>query len=190
MKKPYSLVMLIPLLFSGLALAGPEISIETIYYEVSGESEQEIRSSLNSRSPVRVEEGVFDAHTSWHVNWRFNWRTHNESCFITRVNTTLDVKYILPKWDHTQSSNNGLIRKWSRYYEALIAHEEGHKAFGVRAAEDIEAAISIMPSFRECTTLEQRANELAQRIFEDYVEREKDYDRETNHGLKYGAVFP
>jgi predicted secreted Zn-dependent protease len=82
------------------------------------------------------------------------------------------------------------LQRWNRYYTALIAHENGHRDFGVKAATEIEQALLNLEARENCKRLEQDANAVGYEILNRYIADEKLYDIDTNHGMNDGAVFP
>lgn len=188
--RPLLKILFITLLFAAEVSAQPTVNIIYTTYAISGVSAEELREHMNSKSNIRRYGKTFDALTSWNVNWRFNWNTKNSKCYITTASSTVDVTFTLPKWTNRDMSSRYLINKWDRYYDALTQHENGHKDFGIKAAEEIEQAILEMPSRISCKILESEANEIGKRILKKYMDLEKEYDENTNHGSNDGAVFP
>ncbi len=43
---------------------------------------------------------------------------------------------------------------------------------------------------RTCDEMQTAVEELAQQVIRDYVAKDIDYDKETEHGLTQGARFP
>ena len=80
--------------------------------------------------------------------------------------------------------------RWNNYYDALLKHEQGHQDFGINSAREIETTLHTLGSRKNCETLQNDANAAGHRILKKYAALEKTYDRETNHGMKNGAVFP
>jgi predicted secreted Zn-dependent protease len=181
------------LLIDGLlstALAEPEISINRVYYSIEGGSADDILADIHIKSPVQHNGRRHTAQTRWHVNWRFWWHDNGDSCKITRVTTTLDVVYTLPRLKTGSSMPEDLLARWEAFNTALLEHEQGHKDLGVRAANEIENRISAMEPKDSCSRLEQDANRIARDVIDEYSRIEEEYDRSTNHGINTGAVFP
>ena len=158
------------------------------YYSVTGTTEQEIRNSLNKNSPVRVGNNRFDAYTSWNVSWRYTFLKEGQHCKLSQVTTSVVVEQILPRLISVLSPE--LQIKWDNYYEALLRHEEGHKNFGIDAAQHIERKLKTISPQPTCKQLERNSNSAAKRILDFYVQKEKEYDKRTNYGAKEGATFP
>lgn len=170
--------------------AAPVISINSIYYNVSGETAEDIWTDILKKSPVRQNGKQHVAYTKWHVNWRYWWIDKVESCEISGVSVSLDITYTLPRLAQNSSMTDALSNRWQNYYSALFKHEQGHKDFGVKAAEQIEKELVAMAARPDCTQLERDANATATRILDKYRQIEIRYDQSTNHGLSMGAVFP
>ena len=172
------------------AAAAPHVQIETGYYSVSGNTAHEIRQDLNRKTPVRDAYGIkHDAETTWFVNWNFWWHESNKMCSIYRVETSVDINYLLPELTKTDALPKPLRQKWENFMRALMHHEKGHKDIGIRAAIEIEKNLQSMVR-QSCKQLEVEANNLGDKIIEKYSRVEKEFDRRTNHGKYEGAIFP
>lgn len=163
----------------------PIVETDTTYYIVDGETAQEIRQDMNQQRP-----GKWDAYTEWHVKWRFFWDETEEECAINRVKIQVGIEFTLPKLAQPSRANADAKRRWRRYYKALVAHENGHRDFGINAATEIGEALLAMDSEPTCEELTRAGNALGHRILARYIADEKQYDIETNHGMNEGAVFP
>ncbi|WP_174293281.1 DUF922 domain-containing protein, partial [Sphingomonas bacterium] len=71
---------------------------------------------------------------------------------------------------------------WRRYAAALDEHEAGHVRYAWQHRGDVLAAIR----GATCATAEAAG----QAALADIVAHDLAYDRETQHGLTQGAVFP
>jgi predicted secreted Zn-dependent protease len=156
---------------------------------VSGKTIDAIKTDIRKKSPVKHNGRLHVAYTKWNVNWRFWWLESSDACKITRVATTLDVAYTLPKLEHPAAMPADLLERWEKYYSALYDHEQGHKDLGLKAATEIEQTISDMEPRKSCSQLERDANKLAKAVISKYSRLEKAYDRTTNHGLNTGVVL-
>lgn len=170
-------------------MAAPALTESKYYYDVSGLTEQAIREDMNAQRRRHVR-GGYDAYVSWSLAWHFHYDDDLKGCKIVRASTSLKVDYQLPRWVDEAAANAPLRQRWNAYYDALLEHEYGHRDFGIAAAEAVASALLAMPHYRDCLVLRRNANELAARVLWGYLVREKDYDRETRHGMTQGAVFP
>lgn len=183
-------LLLIFCLLPTAALAEPETRISKVYYQADGNTAEDIWADIIAKSPVKENGNQHVAYTRWNVNWKFWWYDHGSSCKIDKVTTKLDVAYTLPRLKQSASIPQSVTARWEKYYAALLDHEKGHKALGVKAAIEIEHQLSNMGSRRNCEQLERDANKMARSVIDKYSRLEKEYDRSTNHGLNTGAVFP
>ena len=183
---PLLLLLLSPLTL----LADPVVNTRSVYYEIDGGNAASLWADVRNKTPVEQNGRWHVAYTKWHVNWRFWWQQNADNCEITRVATTLDVVYTLPKLIQNDTRPDELSLQWEIYYSALYEHEQGHKNIGLKAALEIEDVIAAMTPTPSCAELEKRANEKARDVINKYSSIEKNYDRTTNHGRNTGVVFP
>jgi predicted secreted Zn-dependent protease len=172
------------------AFAEPDVQTSKNYYAVSGMTADDIRASLTRNSPVTYKGKKHDARTDWQVSWNYYWHETPRDCKLTRVNTSLEVSYTLPRLTTVAKLEEPLKSRWNNYYEALLQHEQGHQNFGLESAREIETTLHALGPRKDCETLQNDANSVGHRILQKYAALEKSYDRETNHGIKNGAVFP
>jgi predicted secreted Zn-dependent protease len=158
-----------------------ELSGATIeYYTVGGTTADEIRDNLNAVR-ARYTGANYDAYTSWRVSW--NWTGYGtRNCDLNSVRVLYTAHVVLPRWQQPVNADPALIIKWNNYLSALIQHEQGHVNFAAQNLEKYKTAIQSAT----CLTAEQAAQNFHQTI----VQAEKEYDRQTNHGIDTGAVFP
>ena len=172
------------------AFAELEIQTSKKYYAVSGMNADDIRASLTHNSPVTYNGKKHDARTDWQVSWNYYWRETHRECKLTRINTSLEVTYTLPRLTTHAKLEEPLKSRWDNYYEALLKHEQGHQDFGFKSAREIQTTLQGLKPRKDCETLQKDANAAGHRILKKYAALEKNYDKETNHGMKNGAVFP
>lgn len=176
---------LVLLVFVSVAQAEPEIDVSVAYYDIYGDAANELRSQMSRKGPRG-----FDAYASWYVRWRFDQRPSGNECRIADVSTSVKVEITLPRWVDEADADDALRARWSSYYTALVEHEYGHRDFGIRAAREIEDALGGLEPQSSCQALTRSANRTGKRLLGKIVAEEKAYDRNTNHGMNDGAVFP
>lgn len=183
------LLLLLSLVTIGVhASDAPSISRQQHTYAIYGDSGKALRKEMN-RKGATFNGKRFDAETRWNVNWRFNNAPDHEGCRITQAQVTVDIRMTLPEWKNRAAAKPALQQRWDQYYRALMAHEEGHAQFGIRSAHEIQALLPRL-SAADCHTLNQLANDKAMDVINRYAEQERAYDRDTNHGMNDGAIFP
>lgn len=181
----YKIIIMMMLILTATVQAEPVVDTKTEYYSVDGETAKAIRKDMNAKRS-----GKFDAYTSWGINWHFYWDNQPTACTLTQVNTKVAVKFTLPQLATDSVADEDAKQRWDSYYTALVTHENGHRDLGIAAATAIEKALLAMGSRNNCKILEKDANSLAHSLVKKYNADNKQYDIDTNHGMKYGAVFP
>ena len=182
------MLLLLPAGIVQAVIASPVETQHQQTYAIYGDSSNALRKEMN-RKGVTVNGQRFDAETRWNVNWRFNNVLDDNGCRITQAQVTLDIRMTLPEWKDRAAAKPKLQQRWDHYYRALVAHEEGHARFGRQAAQGIQALLPTL-SAADCHTLNRLANDKAMGVINRYAEQERAYDRDTNHGMNDGAIFP
>lgn len=190
MKSAVLSIFFVCLSFPFLLAQDTEVFEKTETYKIYGQSESELRESLNQASPCKENGTTFDAHTTWYVKWFFTWKYNDGVYKISTANSNVEIKFIMPEWSDKARAPKELQKKWENYYQALLSHEIGHRNIGVEAARAVVSAIKNVQPAINAQIIEKNANAAANRVLERYRTQEKEYDRETAHGTKTGAKFP
>lgn len=157
-------------------------------YRVTGSTAAELRRSMLSAGPEE-EGGTWYGYTTWNIRWRYDYADGSGGCEIQDVDVAFRSRIRLPRWDPPDDADPALVSEWRSFVAALRDHEYGHRDIGARAARDVLRRLRSLRLDR-CDGMEDRANAVAHRILDRYREREDEYDRETNHGERQGAVWP
>lgn len=170
--------------------AAPTVTEENVYYNVRGNSAEELRTQLNKFGVKGSDGNTYRGNTNWNVSWRYVSGSNITNCWITSVKTTVRIKFTFPKWIDRSNGPEELRQKWDNYIVALIKHERRHRDIAVEAAVQIERAIAGMKPRRSCDGLKSDVNAVGLRLIEDCRKRQSDYDARTQHGRLEGARFP
>lgn len=184
--------MVLILLMNTSAIATPVTHEMQTYYKISGSSDRELRTQMNTQGPVDNDRH-FDAKTSWHINWHYNWHydgPNQTHCYVTSVQVSTDINTILPLWTDEKTADSMLQNKWDTYLVNLTNHEQGHGINGKRAADEIEKALLETPVQRDCNALKTELDKRAYDIVHKHNDWDVQYDTDTHHGKTQGAVFP
>ena len=167
--------------------AAPTVVVGTVadavmrYYDVTGTSTTELRSSMNAQGPSDAGGNHNDAFTTWNIDWTWPL-SPDRSCILAGATITMVITVTFPRWMPPQGTSPALVAEWNAYQQALVEHESGHVTFVVATANDVLAAIK----GASCTTAEAAAQAVVARI----RQHDLDYDAATNHGFTQGAHFP
>jgi predicted secreted Zn-dependent protease len=154
---------------------------ETIYYDISGASDSELRAQMDQLGPVDDLGERYDALTRWDFQWR--WPGGGpEGCRLSAVRITYSISVTLPRWSAPPDAAPELVRRWETYLGAVTAHEEGHVALVVDNVAALTSAI-------EAATCET-ANDAAGSVMTAINQANIAYDVRTDHGATQGASFP
>ena len=170
--------------------AAPLISMRTDHYVVNGDTVEEIRDDMDLKSPVHANGIAYDAHTSWVIKWDFRWSGSRSICRIKDLQVRVKIGQIIPKLSNLTEVPETVAEIWKYYKKALLEHEEEHKEIALTAAAKIEQIIADLPPGTNCNQLVTEANLLANQVLEKYKFIGEELDYTTDHGMKYGAVFP
>ena len=172
----------------------PEISIPVepgaFYYDISGNSVQELRASLASERSKSVPGGRFDGYTRWRLRWRYRFDQSEEHCSLSEFSTELIVQLFLPRWSMPLEPDPDLVEKWGQYLIALTGHEGGHVEIAQEAEVAIQSAVWRTPSARSCSELREGIEITIREVIEAYNILSRAYDEASNHGAAQRAQFP
>jgi len=162
----------------------PRIEQSLTTYEIHGTTARELTQQMVTLGPPDGDGRRFAANTRWTVRWTYPYARSARGCTTGPVRTDVTVKIVLPHWIPVRPQ---LETEWVRFSRALRHHEDGHREIGVEAAREIAAALVRLEPQPTCEALETAADSLGERLLQEARNRDKRYDRETNHGQTQGA---
>ena len=162
----------------------------TKYYDVAGQSATELRESLNRHRSVDPDGMPHDAVTLWYARWQYRTATSGRGCAVASFEVSLEIVTTLPRWTNEAAAPSSLVARWRSYYEALLRHEDGHKAIAKETAAAIRTAGTNVQSSSSCAELAGAIDKVANDVLKEYREKQRQYDKETQHGRTQGARFP
>ncbi|MFM9827666.1 MAG: DUF922 domain-containing protein [Sphingomonas sp.] len=155
--------------------------VTLLYYDVSGDTAEAIRASINSNRPSSAKDHqAYDALSAWRIAW--NVRGKNGVCDPSTATVSFNATVLLPRLANHDDLHARLRKRWDAYYAALLQHEAGHVGYAQAHASDVEAALRAA----SCATL----NSAGRAAIAVLGQHETAYDAQTNHGLATGAAFP
>ena len=180
---------LVTALAASSACAKPVVVASTAHYAVVGNSESDLRRSLD-QSPLSPDGKRRVGYTQADIRWQYEARERKGKCRVVSVTVTLTVKTTLPQWQPPPGASRALRERWTVFADALAAHEQGHSDIALTAAKRIEDALWRAPTPRTCTGYSARLDAMANELF-DAATREQDaFDEATDHGALQGVRFP
>ena len=103
--------------------ASVKVSTKIKYYEISGNTSQQLRRQMRLKGP-----GRFAALTKTNVHW-------DQSCKVT-----LKITYTYPRWKDQSKASAKLRKDWKNMMRVMIKHEETHGRHSISAANEVAAA--------------------------------------------------
>jgi predicted secreted Zn-dependent protease len=164
------------------------VTVTTNYYVVTGGTAAELRASKAQARPWK-DKLAFDGGTEWNIRWTFNCSRQGDQFELDSVDIKTRVVVNLPQWTPPPEASRDLIDRWQRFLTSLSTHERGHVTLARLATAELQkqiAAVKPSPSAKE---LASAADLTGRKVVESYREKEREYDKETNHGISQGAVF-
>jgi predicted secreted Zn-dependent protease len=169
--------------------AQDSLTVTTNHYLVAGSTLREIRQSINRVRPGGEKAG-HDALTAWKVGWNVRFGSVAGEYRVTSFTTTTTIVITMPSWRAPTNAAPAVLGKWMSYYSALQKHESTHATNGMLAAEALRQRVRELGPDSDHKRLQQRVQVVADTTIEEFKKRDKDFDRETNHGRKDGASLP
>ena len=179
---------LLTLLPAAPAQAQSKLVWRTNYYSITGASLRDIRRSMDQSRPWK-EPANLSGLTEWRIDWRFELTPVEGGCRCSSFTTTTTITNTLPRWTPPAGTPEELKSAWNRFFKALGEHEEGHSRLALAAVADLHKRIKELGPAPDCNGLRKRINDLAGRVIEENRQREKDYDRRTQHGATQGVAL-
>ena len=150
----------------------------TRHYLVTGPNFRAARLSMNVRGP-----GGWSGMARWKVDYTFESKRAGQGCAIGRVAVRVVGDIQMPQWVEEASASQADQFEWRRLYANLERHEQGHiqhgREFGLLLKERL-LGIGTVP----CDELKGRAQQVYTTLYANLNQRDAEYDRRTDHGLR------
>lgn len=155
------------------------------FYEVKGDTPEEIRTSMDTLGPKDDFGRKRDAFTRWNVSWR--WPSKEGKPLLKEVEVKSDIEVILPKLLNKIDSSTE--KSWNDFYNAVVNHEAQHVSFVVTLAPKVKE--EILKALDENPSLSfQEANRIGKRLLKEIRAKDLKLDHETVSGKKEGVIWP
>ena len=158
------------------------------FYEAYQQPGRTLLEALDAATPTHKGGKHYHGLTRWKIRWDFEWTLlPSRLCQITSVTTSLSIHMILPRLKATTPVGSF---EFTKYFNALRTHEEGHRAIAQKAAFEVDRAIAGLRRAEHCQALEQEANQIGMAIIKRANEADLEYDVLTQSGCTQGACLP
>lgn len=173
----------------GDAVAADSFIVRTNYYPVTGSSWAELRQAMAANRPWKNGPEMH-GRTDWHLRWTFQLEETAQGARLRAFDLTTTVTITLPSWKPPPDADPALVQQWKQFFANLKRHEEGHLAIARQAAAAVRKRIA---TIQQAPTLRQLSDQLhaaAQAAMAEFRDRDAEYDRITQHGLRQEAWKP
>lgn len=151
---------------------------EITWFRVGGLTVRELRASKEVNGPFNgIAEARVWGQCGWRLRWKFDHDRTQGDCRLGAHTVILASRIWLPKWDDYNRASAEVRGKWDTFYKRLVIHEDGHKANGVRAANDLARRLRGMRPYPTCEALNQEISRQADRISSEYRLVDRAFDR-------------
>ena len=171
------------------AHAAPPARFSTNYYQVSGATWAEVHESIMRNRPWKTNSAM-DARTDWNVRWKFNMADFGNSAQVRSFDVETTITVTLPSWKAPPDAPKPLVDGWKRYFGNLKRHEDGHVILALRAAAAVRKHAGAITEASSAQELAKQLNQAANKVIDEFREKDKEYDRITQHGMKQDAWRP
>jgi predicted secreted Zn-dependent protease len=163
---------------------------EMVWYPISGSTLSDLRHEMALHGPhdnEGVHAGMTRTWTNWHV--QLGGGEAAGPCYTRAVQVTVHDTVTLPLWTPPLHADSDLVAEWGRFVTMLGRHEAGHRSIALNAAGEIATALASFPSRASCSDMLAAANAQGRAILATSQERQKQYDAETQHGVRRGTAL-
>jgi len=159
--------------FTGLALmftvgeahAHVKLDVSNSTYQLGGLTREAIHEDMH-RVAKKDSDGLIEGEVKDDWDWKFQFASANDACRVSSDEITLKLDVLLPTWKDEARADPALREVWNSYLQELKAHEDGHKAIAVDAAQRISKLVHNATASGPCSTLKDSLNRGAERILE------------------------
>lgn len=161
------------------ALAEVEIEESSMkYFPIFGATPRELQRSMTANGPFNemVKQHV-NAEISWRLNWKLDYIRDKNQCRIGKFKILLRTEITFPKWMNPEAADDTVRSLWERVAKDIRAHEDGHKAIGIEAANVLARRLRALPPFDTCEALNAEISRARTKIYAEYTQANRAFDR-------------
>jgi predicted secreted Zn-dependent protease len=169
----------------------PQVKVKENYqfYDIDGTTPDELRAQMKRNGTTWNDGKVYAALTTWDIRYHYDITHKNGKYQLSEIGTEVDIVFHLPKLVPSPGTPDHLSMSWNTYLGNLKTHEVGHRDLAVRIGEEIYQALASLESSSDKKELDRSAQVLIKAKFKTLKQVQIDYDAETHHGVKQGAVL-
>jgi predicted secreted Zn-dependent protease len=159
------------------------------FYDVRGSTAAELRAEIARLGPVS--EGTrHQGLTNWRITWQTVTTSDRGKCSATAANVTYAVEIVIPRWVNEVGAPQALSTSWRTYLTGLLRHEHGHRDIAEEGVEEVRRVLKNPVSQATCAAAAAALNGAGKAIVDKTGARQRQYDKDTDHGRGQGVRLP
>lgn len=182
---------------------GEEKSIETKievrpiyeYYTIKGTTSYELYLQLQKLGPKATVSKATGKKIKPIANMQMTIERHyqaketSKSCKLINIKSVAIPTFVYPQWERPENPLKATVEAWEKMIKNLKIHEVGHKDIAMKGVTEMQQVLESVPAYPTCDELKKVTDEKADEIDNKYVEMNKQYDKDTEHGIKQGVTL-
>lgn len=161
------------------------------HYIIRGRTADALLSEMLAKGPpATFEPGKrYFARAEYSVGWSYRFKPSPDGCALTEFDVSVDTTYTYPLWEDREEAGDRLNAYWDHFLSRIEIHERGHGDRALGTGVDVAKALKALAPAVTCDALEAEIGAAAKATMKIGEKKQRDYDRETNHGQTQGAWF-
>ncbi len=166
--------------------------LKVVTLPVKGTTLSELSRSLEENALADSHEpgSRYYARTDWFLSGRWYWKPTARGCELDRGSVSLAMTMTLPIMVDKIAAPSNIQSRWISFVNNTIIHETGHVDLALQGARDYQRTLGGVLPANDCETMKVRLDTLFRNAFAAIDQAQVDYDADTRHGMRQGAVFP
>jgi predicted secreted Zn-dependent protease len=165
------------------------VSEKSEFYDIDGSTSEELRAQMKRKGTHWNDGKIYAALTTWDIRYHYDIESKDGKYALRAVRASVDIAFHLPRLMPSPKTPDQLKASWHEYYEHLLTHEHGHRDLSVEMTRDMCRRLSELGEFTDRAALEDAAKSLIKGDFKKLNQAQVEYDEDTHHGIKQGAVL-
>ena len=170
--------------------AAPQIRDTTTFYDVAGQTAEQLRDAIDRARPLGSDGRGVDALASWTVHYSYRTAVGAGGCRITRVAVSAEISTTLPRWVDKPATSSALTERWELYVAALASNVSGIRDIGRRAAAGLHERIWKISAQPQCESLDTTIGTTADAVIKQHLRENEQYNKALQEDPVKAVRFP
>lgn len=158
------------------------VELKTSYYDVKVTDSLRVAEAMHRARPWD-EDTPFDAMTHWTVDWTYHASRDGDRFRVNSGKVTVSILITMPRLVFPKIMPRVQeVQTWRTCMRDLYEHEEGHARIATEAGEAVRKEMLALGSYPTPEELDAAVTAVSNRVIDDSLEKEREFDRLTSHG--------